>query len=46
MINEINYLTFGAAVSSKNVNQRNFFSTPTLLVWPRRWPFAKKWHHV
>jgi len=29
---EINHLTFGMAVSGKNVNQRKFFSTPTLLV--------------
>jgi len=32
MIKQINHLTFGIAVSGKNVNQRKFFSTPTLLV--------------
>jgi len=34
------------AVSGKNVYHRKCFSTPTLLVEPRRWPLAKKWHHV
>jgi len=34
------------AVSGKNVNQRKLFSTPTLHFYPRRWSFAKKWHHV
>ena len=33
-------------VSGKNVNQRKYFSTPTLLVQPRRWPLAKIWRHV
>jgi len=32
MIKEINHLTFGVAVSGKNVHQRKFFSTTTLLV--------------
>jgi len=32
MIKEINLMTFGMAVSGKNVNQRKLFSTPTLLV--------------
>jgi len=32
MTKEINYLTFGMAVSSKNFNQIIFFSSPTLLV--------------
>ena len=34
------------AVSGKNVNKRTFFSTPTLLVWPRWWPSAKIWRHI
>jgi len=46
MIKEINHLTFGVTVSGKNVNQRIFFFITNSAVWSRRWPHAKKWHHI
>jgi len=44
MTKEINHLTFGMAVSGKNVNQVNFFNTNSACL-VQAMATCKKWHH-